>query len=338
MNDPKVSLSASRIKTLQSCSWVYYCKYILNLPDGSNDGAKRGTICHLIFEVLGNPKRKKIFSKIIKTQDVFCEPSIKRLIEKHARVLNVDDEDNIESIKTMTLNGLMYDFFGSKIGKPTVAVSEQDFDIVVNNGSFRYRIKGFIDKLFLYKNKKLAIIRDFKTSKQRFVGKEISDNLQDYMYSLAVKHLFPEYSNRKSEFLFLKFALDQSDGSGVIEMEPIDEEDLEGFEIQLTEIQTYLDNFSKKDAVSNLAYRQGYPKDNSFGGVIQCGRAKFKGERKKDGNLMWHCPLKFPFEYYVSVNEDGKVLKSFVSQDDVPKGMKYETRQYEGCPVFNKIS
>ena len=47
-------LSASRIKTLQTCSWQYWCKYHLKLPDKSNHGSLRGTICHAIFENLGN--------------------------------------------------------------------------------------------------------------------------------------------------------------------------------------------------------------------------------------------------------------------------------------------
>jgi hypothetical protein len=336
MNDPQISLSASRIKTLQSCSWLYHCKYVLGLPDSGNDGSSRGTVCHLIFEVLGNPRHKKKYAKIIKEKNVFCVPSIQRLIEKHAKILGVDDEQNIELIKEMTLNGLMYDFLGSKIGKPTEAVSEQSFDIVVNNKSARYRIKGFIDKLFLYKKKQFALIRDFKTSKGKFKGKEISDNLQDYMYNLAVKHLFPEYTNRQSEFLFLKFSLDDSEESGVIQMEPIDEEDLEGFEIQLTEIQHYLDNFSSEDALANLAYNQGYPKDNSFGGIIQCGRAAYKGQLKKVGTPMWHCPMKFPFEYYVCLNDKGEVLKSFLNKEEIPEGANYEIRKYQGCPAFNK--
>ena len=43
-------LSASRIKTLQTCSWQYWCKYHLKLPDRSNEGSLRGTICHAIFD------------------------------------------------------------------------------------------------------------------------------------------------------------------------------------------------------------------------------------------------------------------------------------------------
>jgi len=174
---------------------MYHAKYVLGIPDKGNDGSSRGTVCHLIFEVLGDPRRKKTYNKIIKTQDVFSVESIKRLIFKYAKRLGVDDDDNIELIKKMTLNGLMYDFFGLSKGKPSLAVSEQDFEIVVNDGKFKYKIKGFIDKLFLYKKQKFALIRDFKTSRETFKGKDVKDNLQDYMYSLAVKHLFPEYSN-----------------------------------------------------------------------------------------------------------------------------------------------
>ena len=191
MNIPETPLSASRIKTAESCSWLYWCKYKLNLPDKSNDGAKRGSICHLIFEVLGLPKRKKYFNKIIKTQDVFSIPSIKKLILKHAVREGVSDDENVQLMKEMIFNGLTYDFFGKELGKPTEDYSEKDFLITENNGDIKYKIRGFIDKLFLYKRKKFAIIRDFKTSKSVFKGKDYTDNLQDLMY-LSCKHFFQD--------------------------------------------------------------------------------------------------------------------------------------------------
>lgn len=111
-------LSASRIKTLQSCSWLYWCNYILKMPDKKNDGSSRGTICHLIFEVLGNKRHKKHFNKIMKTQDVFSVESIKRLIIKHAKILEVDDFENIALIKQMIFNGLSYDFLAKNSEHP----------------------------------------------------------------------------------------------------------------------------------------------------------------------------------------------------------------------------
>ena len=89
-------LSASRIKVAQTCSWQYWTRYILKLPDTSNDGARRGTICHLVFECLGNPRHKKHYNKIIKNKDIFASKSVKRLVLKNAKAVNVDDKDNLK--------------------------------------------------------------------------------------------------------------------------------------------------------------------------------------------------------------------------------------------------
>ena len=115
------------------------------------------------------------------------------------------------------------------------------------------------------------MIRDFKTSKDVFKGDDLEDNMQDLMYSLATKHMYPEYENKQSEFLFLKFELDpDAKKSGVIRMAPLSDEDLFGFELQLTEIQKYLDNFSEDDALSNMALDKGFPSDKSFSGRLLC--------------------------------------------------------------------
>jgi len=338
MSEPKTTLSASRIKTAESCSWLYWCKYKLKLPDKSNDGARRGSICHLIFEVLGNPRHRKHFEQIKKTLDVFSSEPIKRLMMKHAVREGVDDNENVLLMKEMTLNGLMYDFFGDTHDKPTEEHSEKDFHIVVNDGTVKYKIRGFIDKLFLYEDKKYALIRDFKTSKATFKGKELEDNMQDLMYSLAVKHLFPEYDTKQSEFLFLKFDLipDVKD-TGVIKMQPLDEDDLHGFEHHLTEIQEYLDNFNEDSATKNMAAYKGFPEDGSFSCKLLCGFAKEKGQLKKDGTPMWHCGMKFDFFYHEIKDKDGNFVSSCFEEDFdesmVPEGGSHEMKYYPGCPA-----
>jgi len=345
-------LSASRLKTADSCSWIYWCKYKLKLPDTGNDGSSRGTICHLILELLCEPGRKKYYNKIIKQNTIFCIPSVKRLVEIWARRLEVSDPENIELIDSMTINGLQYDYFGNSTGKLEEAFSEKDFNIVVDKNGVRYSIRGFIDKLFLYKKEKIAIIRDFKTSKKVFEGKEAVDNLQDLFYSLAVKHMFPEYSTRQSEFIFLKFDLQPDllgkEGKGVLKMEPLSNEELEGFEYQLTEWQNYIDNFNEESAVSNFAvdqYGGGFPpSDAGFCGKLQCGFAKKPGQLKKDGSVMWHCPFKFSFDYWSLFDPEG-VLKKTVhidnkeelesikeSGDEIIKGT------YDGCPRHEQYS
>ena len=110
-----VYLSASRLKTVKMCSWLYWCKYHQRLPDKSNDGASRGTVCHLIFECLGKPSRRHYYDSILKSNDPFVIPSIKRLILSTAQALNVDDEENMSLIKDMIAAGVRYDFLGKKI-------------------------------------------------------------------------------------------------------------------------------------------------------------------------------------------------------------------------------
>ena len=81
----KIKLSASKIKTAEGCSWLYYTKYVLKLPDISNSGASRGTICHLIFELLLTDRHKKYFEDLCSGKaGVIKNPCIHRLILKNA--------------------------------------------------------------------------------------------------------------------------------------------------------------------------------------------------------------------------------------------------------------
>ena len=351
MKKHESALSASRIKTLQQCSWKYWCNYKLKLPDTSNDGASRGWICHLIFELLGNPRHKKHYELIIKHGSIFkCEP-IKKLTLYHAKKLHVNDHENLQLIDSMTVNGLHYDFFGEDLDCPTKAISEEAFDIEVENEDFSYRIKGFIDKLFLYEDKSYALIRDFKSSKQVFKGKEITDNLQDLMYSLAVKHLYPNYKKRESEFLFLKFDLSKDmfnqTGNGVLKMAPLNDDELYGFQYELTEIQRVIDNFDEEQARSNFAGAQPYPSDGTFGGPLACGKDGFKMSRgqpvlDKNGDPIpaFICSFRKPFDYYALKNADGSLVKTAFTEDlKKLEGIKKEDQtielmHYEGCPYW----
>ena len=111
----------------------------MKLPDRSNDGAKRGSICHLVFECLGEKRHKKHYDLVIKKKDIFASKAIERMVMKHARRDGVDSEDNIQQIKDMTLAGLEYDFFGNDEGKPTQALSEEDFDFDESTNPPRFR-------------------------------------------------------------------------------------------------------------------------------------------------------------------------------------------------------
>lgn len=344
----EVRLSASRIKTAQSCSWKYWANYKLKVPQTGNDGSKRGSVCHLIYELLGEEKHSENYNKIIKSGSINGDGPVSRLVKIHAKKLSIDDDDNMELMDMMITKGLFYDFFGGSKTSPTEAISEQKFDIHVKEDGKDYKIYGFIDKLFLYSQEKRAVIRDFKTSKQVFKGKEITDNLQNLIYCLAVKKTFPEYKDIDVEFIFVKFSLDEdllgAPGKGVLKMERISEDELEGFEYQLTSIQEYLENFSEEDAKSNLAAKQNYPPDKTFGGPLMCGKQgykKSKGEFVLDGQgnkiKSYICEHRNPLEYYIILNDEGETIASSFKKEELQKSYpdsEVVLEKYEGCPHF----
>lgn len=339
-------LSASRIKTAQTCSWTYWCNYKLKLPDAGNDGSSRGTICHNVFELLGD-KHKREFNKIVKDGTIWNTEVVASQVKKEAEELSVNDKENLDLIDEMIVNGLRCDFFGDEDEKPVSAESERFFDLTIDKPELgiRYAIRGYIDKLFVYKDNSV-IIRDFKSSKSVFKGKEITDNLQNLIYCLAVKHLMPE-TEPQSEFLFLRFDLETdmlgSTGKGRMKMDKITKEELEGFEYQLTQFQNYLDNFDEETAKSNLAATQDYPRDGTFGGPLACGKDGYKmsrGEPVLDKNgepiVAFICPFRKPREYWALKDSEGNIKKTAFPDNkyelELEDGDEIVKMKYEGCP------
>lgn len=337
----KNSLSATKIKCLQGCSWMYWSKYKLKLPERNNLGAQLGSIAHIIFECLGNPRHKKHYNKCIKSKNIYkCEP-IRRLVKKHFKIMKISSKEDALKLDSMVLCGLNYDFFGTRNGKPTKSYSELEFELDIDEQGKNYKVKGFIDKLFLYKKKTTALIRDFKTSKKMFEGKDAEDNLQDQIYSLAVKRLYPDFLKVQVEFPFLQLMISKGENA-VIKMENHCDSEMDGFEYFLTEIQSIIDSFSDSDAVSDMAYYKEFPSDKSFSGRLLCGFDDYQGHLKKDGSPRWGCPFKWGFEYYSVKDKKGIVKKNYFLDEfdqieyDEKDGDKVFIEKYEGCPAWKK--
>jgi hypothetical protein len=318
-----VKLSASRIKTLQSCSWTYYCNYNLKLPQKNNSGAMRGTVAHLIFEVLGNPKHDHYIKKIVKDNTCLKQKAIFRLIIKTANKEGLDLDEmvkplkksgqevsNLKCIDEMILVGLKFDF----IGDAKLIGTEWEFDIT--NKQPAYRIGGFIDRIF--KDKKQLVIRDFKSSKLAFKGEELESNIQAMMYSLAVRKKYAKQKEVLVKFLFLRYP-----DNPERECPHFTEEQLVGFEHYLEYLNGYLTNFDEKKGKSNFAA-------NDFAKKWMC--------QTKSG---WRCPYLDPIDYKVLLDKDGRIIKSIFADkefksSDIKKGYQIEIRKYEGCPAWKK--
>jgi len=296
-------LSASRIKTLETCSWVYWNNYHSKVPQTQNDGALRGTICHTIFELLLNPKHKHHFDKVIKVNSITGSPEIVRLVKRLKSKVGLD-ESNFQILDQMIMVGLKHDFFGEKDGK----IISPEYEFEIKNDKPKYHIKGFIDKPIKSKNK--MVIIDYKSSKAKFRGDDLEANIQAMMYSLASKKLWPKLKPIV-RFLFLRFPKQP-----IQELE-FNEDQIKGFEHYLEHINNYINNFDENSAKANFAI------DNDKNKWM-CGI----------GN--WRCPYRDPYEYYVKLNEKNKIIETSLDGKfkDV-KGFKVEKRKYNGCPKFN---
>ena len=303
----KVRLSASKIKTLDTCSWLFFSKYHLKIPDTTNDGACRGTIVHLIFELLLKERhKKKYFTKLKKSPTAILRiKPVNRLLNKHARKLNVNDKDNMALIYQMLYVGFNHNFYckGSKNLK-----EEEHFEIEGDE----FIINGFIDKKAFYKNK--IDIWDYKSSKAKFNKEEIESNYQALMYSLATLKkdgIIPEV-----KFLFLRFPSSPEQAAP-----KLTEAELEGFELFLSELAGLLSNYDESKAQDNLA-------KNGRKYRWLCGS-------EKPGK--WICPARKPFEFHSLTEKDtGKIIKSSFNASDLNADEKHDviTKQYEGCPAW----
>ena len=300
-------ISASRMKTLETCTWLYWGKYHLHLPDKTNDGAIRGSICHLIFELLLIDKHKHHYTEIIHENDLEASPSIIRLVNKHLKKQEAWTDENYDMIKDMVLVGLKFDFYceGSELGAP-----ELRFEMYNENPE--YRIMGFIDKYAIYdEEEKTVKIIDYKSSKQKFRGDDLTANIQGMMYSLAARHKWPDVKRRLINFMFLRFPK-----KPIQELEFSDAQ-LNGFEQHLASVYQVINNFNYEYAKSNFA------KDNPKNSWL-CGRGK------------WVCPHKNPYKYHVVLDKNKRVVHTSYSGDfeNLKKDQTVEEREYEGCPRF----
>tara|TARA_R100000315_G_scaffold48150_1_gene22587 strand:+ start:5951 stop:6943 length:993 start_codon:yes stop_codon:yes gene_type:complete len=310
-------LSASRIKTLETCSWSYWCNYHLKLPQKQNEGALRGTVCHLVFEMLVKKKHKKHFDKIFKGNSIKRSPAVFRMVMKHLTQMEnsfdlpMTNEENVELVDDMIVVGLNCDFFGwgGKVDKP-------EHEFLLENKDPEYKIRGFIDKPIVYKKGKKIKIVDYKSSKYKFRGEELHSNVQAMVYTLAAQQEWPEYSPTV-EFQFLRHP------RSPLQQLQFNKDQLRGLEYYLAHTFQIINNFTEETATTNYA---ADTKKNAW--LCKIGK--------------WRCPYIDPYPYFVIVDENGeeinKSLKRSELQSKLKDGQKIKKRKYDGCPRHKSSS
>ena len=317
MNKPEKVLSASRLKTLETCSWSYWCNYHLKLPQKQNEGALRGTVCHLVFEMLVKKKHKKHISKISKAGTIQASPAVHRMVTKHLTQMEnsfdlpMTNEENTTLVDDMIVVGLNCDFFGrgGKVDKP-------EHEFLLDNKDPEYKIRGFIDKPIVYKRGKKIKIVDYKSSKYKFRGEELHSNVQAMVYTLAAEKEWPGHTPTV-EFQFLRHP------RSPLQQLQFNKNQLRGLEYYLAHTFQIINNFTEETATTNYAYDT---KKNSW--LCKIGK--------------WRCPYIDPYDYFVIVNEEGEEIKKSFKEKELQgvlqKGQKIKKRTYEGCPRHKQNS
>lgn len=306
----KIRISASKIDTFETCSWVYYCKYVLKLPDPSNDGAKRGTVAHLILEVLINPRHRKHYDLIVEKNTIEASPAVYRLVTKACKREKLLMIDNIEIINSTILVGLKYEFFGHEnLAIVDNVKVEGDFAIDISES---VTMTGIIDKVVTFIDAKISV-KDYKGSKKRFDADKIGYNVQALMYSLAVYKktgIIPDV-----EFIFLRFPKKCSQKTTKCTVD-----ELLGFEDYLLFLAEQMQNFTIENAHENLAV-------NNEKNRWKCGR-----------ETGWCCPFRKPREYYSIKDKNGETRKIVLELEDadLKEGERLFRLGYKGCPAFNQ--
>jgi len=307
-------LSASKIKSYASCSYLAYLKYNCGLPSSGNTGSRLGSVTHSILECLAEPRRKELVNEAIACGKPLSIPCLNRYATILLKRENEDSLENFDKVDGFLLTALESDFFGKGCLE---YYTEYEFDI--NNGL--YWIYGFIDRMFIYEDR--VRILDFKTSKKKFAkgSDDMEFNVQALMYALVASKLFPD-KKIEVEFLFLKFKKDP-----LIKM-VFSQTQIDGFEEYLKYISSYLQNFGIEKALANMA-------SSDVKRRWLCGKDAYT--EKADGSIAWSCEYRAPFLYFEAV-KDGVVVKSAYTKKELDKyeklGYTIIQRRHSGCPRF----
>src|SRR5687767_4901617 len=158
----KIRLSPSRLKKYEDCSMLYYVNYHTKFPKSTNSGAARGSTVHYVLECLLRPTRKAYSDAIVTAKDPFVIPSVKRLIEIHAKKLNVFNDTDIALIKEFILVALNNDFYCDGANE---VLGEQ----VMTLETDKYKVISILDKIAVYDD--CVKLTDYKSSKAKYPEK-----------------------------------------------------------------------------------------------------------------------------------------------------------------------
>ncbi len=318
-----IKLSASRIKTSQNCSFLYFLNYTLKFPNSTNLGAQLGGILHDLLEIIAN-KPNKYQSWSIKTE-IEIPKSINKWFEKRLNKEGLS-LDNVFTLQGFFIRGFNYDFWLE--GAKEVLKPELEFKLNIDEG---IDIHGYMDRVGIYNDGEddYVLIRDYKSQKKPFTSEELKNNIQAMIYLHAFKSLHPNINLEKSR---VEFVMVRKQKQQIQTFSGWTDTKSAGFLEYLKHTGKYLEDFNLDRAKENMAA-------HSIKNRFLCGSPKleYPGQMKEDGSgPLWCCPHRFPKDYYAVIDENGDNIRTAYSIEDlnVKEGELVKQKRFSGCPSF----
>lgn len=304
----EVNISASSLKTLNVCTFKFYCEKILKLPQFSNPKTELGQLCHHILHYLRLQKHIHIYDLIIKNGVYYYKP-LARYIKYYCNKYNISKkiESDLNDLILLALTRINF------YHKNAIEIFEPELKFQIPIG--KYNLKGFIDSGAIYNinNNKEALLYDYKSQSKRFSEDELEDELQStvYQYYIYTKYKIP----CSVEFILLRHPPTKKlPNKHIQKIDPKSESELKGFGKYLDYIGNTINNFGYDDSIKS------FHKDPNF--------------------CKYVCQFKSPFDYKILLDSGGKILKMVRMEEklEASDGQKIEIKHFSGCPKWHGIN
>ena len=308
-----VRLSASSIKSLTTCSWLFYYNYHLRGPQDTNEKTVIGSAIHEFYEVLSKKRHKKLVDEFINNQILSENKVLYSFTVRILKKYNLSFDKWIKDFENLIIAGLSDDFYQ----KDSIESYDPEYEFTLTSKD--YIVRGFIDKYAKFEGDRIKIF-DYKSQAKMFTEEEISSNIQAQIYQLAIY----KETGLPSD---VHFKLLRHNKTQVVEWVGI--EAIKGLESYLNYLADYLKDFNQDKAMSNFAAND---KDKRW----LCGFAKSKNQLKKDGNPYWSCPARWPKTIYYIKDNKGEIRYSTDKIEEIKlvEGETFEAMNYGGCANF----
>ena len=256
MSKEPLSISASGLKTLMTCTLTFYYQNVLRIPSATHWKTHCGTLTHTVFECLMNPRRRALFIKIIESGEfkVRDYPSIVRCIEMFFRRYDItlSSVEEIGELVNVAFIGIRKYFLDkeNKYSPPPFFENERKFKVAIRDATAR----GFIDLLILWGDtvdKKFTathgVVIDLKSQGTKFTKADLPNNIQAAIYQAACYHEFGVIP--AVEFIMLRHGpTTRTPDKHIQRVEPPSLAVLQGLEIYISSTYQRVNQFSLEDA------------------------------------------------------------------------------------------